>query len=92
MNLFVFNTTTSHIRIAKDFWLYIAIMIPLTFITVFYWYIKTKKSRAERHKRLQSPNVTAVVSASKDWHSTQEFAHDSRKMANIGRRRVNTIF
>jgi hypothetical protein len=92
MNLFVFNTTTSHIRIAKDFWLYIAIMIPLTFITVFYWYIKTKKSRAERRKRFQSPNVTAVVSASKDWHNMQEFAHDSRQMANTGKRRVNPIY
>jgi hypothetical protein len=53
-------------------------MIPLTFITVFYWYIKTKKSRAERHKRLRSPNVTAVVSASKDWHNMQEFVHNSK--------------
>lgn len=33
MNFFVFNTTSNHITIASDFWVFIATWLPLTFIT-----------------------------------------------------------
>jgi hypothetical protein len=49
MNLFVFNAQTATIRIANDFWIYIAFSIPLTFLTVGYWFLLARKSKRRRN-------------------------------------------
>jgi hypothetical protein len=33
-----FNTQTTRVRIATDFWIYVALSIPLTLLTVGYWF------------------------------------------------------
>jgi hypothetical protein len=63
MNLFVFNQDTSHIRIANDFWIYIAICLPLTLVTVVYWYLKTNKSRADRRRHFEASQRTDAAFA-----------------------------
>lgn len=48
MNLFSFDQETSKVRIAYDFWIYIAICVPLTLFTVGYWFFH---SRTIAHKK-----------------------------------------
>jgi hypothetical protein len=85
MNLFGFNPDTAHIRIAKDFWLYVAVMLPLTFVTVFYWYVRTKKSRAERRRRLQPAHQLAQTAVSRGWFQMQNLG------PNMQSRIINTV-
>ena len=48
MNLLTFQTSTSTIVFAKDFWIFIAIAVPLTLLTLGIWFFAT---RLEKRKK-----------------------------------------
>ena len=51
MNLFVFDASTRQIVIAKDFWVFVVIFLPLTAVTLFAWTLlkrRADKIRAEK--------------------------------------------
>jgi len=56
-NLFYFNPKTSSMRIAENFWWYVALFIPLTFVTILAWYLRTTSSRERRRRREQEMQV-----------------------------------
>ncbi|KAF1355799.1 hypothetical protein EJ07DRAFT_131126 [Lizonia empirigonia] len=66
MNLFVFDTTTGKLRVSPDFWIFIAVWLPLTLITGgLYAFIKSRTKRdaikrgARSHKRFHSSGTIA---------------------------------
>jgi Mg2+ and Co2+ transporter CorA len=76
MNLFGFNQETARIRIAKDFWIYVALMVPLTFVTVSWWWIRTRNAKAERErKRNPSAQQIAQNLASANLFQMQHMGH-----------------
>jgi len=53
MNFFEFQADVGGLRASQSFWVYVAVTIPLTLITVGAWYLfKTKYDRKRRMKRL----------------------------------------
>jgi hypothetical protein len=61
MNLFVFDEPTGKLKISPDFWIFIAVWLPLTLITggVYVWVkARTKRGALNRnlgvHKRFRS--------------------------------------
>jgi hypothetical protein len=50
MNLFVFQTTNGGFRISRDFWVFVALTLPLTAFTILTW--RLVKSRQDKERRL----------------------------------------
>ena len=63
MNLFSFDTETSRVRVAGDFWIYVAICVPLTVFTVGYWFLQSR-SRSSKNKRI-GQNLELALRAEK---------------------------
>lgn len=63
MNLFSFDTKTSRVRIAGDFWIYVAICVPLTAFTVGYWFFQSR-TRSSKNKRI-GQNLELALQAEK---------------------------
>lgn len=52
MNTFFEMEGKSKIVMSRQFWIWVVVAVPLTAITVFYWWIKTRRSLARRHHGL----------------------------------------
>jgi hypothetical protein len=63
MNLFSFDTETARVRIAGDFWIYVAICVPLTVFTVGYWFLQSR-TRSSKNKRI-GQNLELALQAEK---------------------------
>ena len=50
MNLFSFNVKTHKVMIARDFWIYVLIFVPLTFFTFVLWWFLARGARLRREK------------------------------------------
>ena len=48
MNLFTFEFAASKIKIAKDFWIFLALAVPLTVMTVGCWVYLSFKKKSRR--------------------------------------------
>ena len=53
MNLLSFQTTTSTIVFAKDFWIFIAIAVPLTLLTLGIWFFATRLEKRAKRKAME---------------------------------------
>lgn len=53
MNLFYFNASTSTMKVGKDFWVFIALALPLTVCTIGFWFFLSH--RQEKKRDLQTP-------------------------------------
>ncbi|KAF2809338.1 uncharacterized protein BDZ99DRAFT_520694 [Mytilinidion resinicola] len=51
MNLFDFDSQTSNIRIATDFWIYLVVTIPLTALTAAGWWLAADRQKTKRLSR-----------------------------------------
>jgi hypothetical protein len=51
MNLFVFDQKTRHVVIARDFWIYVAFLVPLTLLTFVVWRILLRQAKQKREKK-----------------------------------------
>ncbi len=52
MNLLSFQTTTPTIVFAKDFWIFIAIAVPLTLLTLGIWFLATHLEKRTKRKAM----------------------------------------
>lgn len=52
MNLFTFEIAASKIKIAKDFWIFLALAIPLTLLTVGCWVFLSFKKKNRRDSKM----------------------------------------
>lgn len=52
MNTFFEMEGKSKIVMSRQFWIWVVVAVPLTAITVFYWWIKTRRNLARRHHGL----------------------------------------
>lgn len=53
MNFLTFQSQTSTITIAKDFWIFIAIAVPLTVATLGIWFTATHREKKCKVKTSQ---------------------------------------
>jgi hypothetical protein len=62
MNFFTFQTSDSHgFQISGQFWIFIAITLPLTFVTVGYWWWKTIRHRKQKEKQRNLLGISPIV-------------------------------
>ena len=47
MNFFTFNSASSELKIARNFWIYVVFSVPLTLLTVAWWYFKTQHRKKD---------------------------------------------
>lgn len=55
MNLFAFADpapSSSGILISRKFWIYVLLAVPLTALTLLYWFYKSHRHRSKRQQRL----------------------------------------
>ena len=50
MNSFFEMDKSNNLVISPQFWIWVVIAIPLTAITVTYWWIRNRRSMARRHR------------------------------------------
>lgn len=60
MNLLTFQTSTSTIAFAKDFWIFIAIAVPLTLLTLGIWFFATRLEKRNKRKAIENKNIGNV--------------------------------
>ena len=61
MNLFTFEVAASRIKIAKDFWVFLALAIPLTLLTVGCWvFLSFKKKHRRESKMVQDAQRQSI--------------------------------
>lgn len=53
MNFLTFQSRTSTIIFAKDFWIFIATAVPLTVATLGIWFLATHREKKGKEKRSQ---------------------------------------
>ena len=51
MDFFNFDTKKNRITIARDFWIYILLLVPLTLCTFAVWLVLARRTRASRAKK-----------------------------------------
>jgi len=57
MNFFVFDMDQRKISISHDFWIFIAVLLPLTIITGLLYFCVTYFSRRAKNKRTRARNL-----------------------------------
>ena len=54
MNLLGFQTSTSTVVFAKDFWVFIAITVPLALLTLGIWFLATRLEKRKKRNAIDS--------------------------------------
>lgn len=58
MNLLTFQTSTSTVVFAKDFWIFIAIAVPLTLLTLGIWFFATRLEKKNKRNAIKNEGRT----------------------------------
>ncbi|KAF2089023.1 hypothetical protein K490DRAFT_64234 [Saccharata proteae CBS 121410] len=57
MNFFDFGDETSKIRVASNWWIYLAVTVPLTIMTAIVWWQASRKQKRKREEQSKQPGV-----------------------------------
>ena len=52
-NFVVFQTNKNTIRFATDFWIFLAVAVPLTLLTLGIWLVSTRREKSNKLKQAE---------------------------------------
>lgn len=52
MNFVAFDAKHAKVKVAEDFWIYVAFSIPLTVLTLGAWFYAARKSKDQGRRRM----------------------------------------
>ena len=61
MNLFVYDQQTHEIQISKEFWIYVAAFVPLTMLTLGFWFFLSRSAKRRREHREQGMHMAQIA-------------------------------
>jgi hypothetical protein len=60
MNLFVYDQATHNVQVSKEFWIYVATVVPLTMLTLGIWFFLSRSAKRRRERREQGMHMAQI--------------------------------